>query len=285
MADLSTDKVPTIEGPITCQFPRPGGQPCKRRIADGETRCWQHASGLRLKIKSFARSWPIGFALSVLGVLGTLAFGALEVYWHYQNSPNASDSTKQKRIACEVETVNFGPIYRFFQEPQVYFERLDTSLRIGLTNHLGKPVYLRRYTAEALVETEWVQFRNADSASFEPYAFGVMAREDPGGTAPYIGRFDLSANGFDYVMQQRPLNVDEHIELWMFFISGLSHESAPGISRFRFVFDDGAGEKFACTCPYSIAADRGIVMGTNTGDLKAMPREQIPANMREEPPH
>jgi hypothetical protein len=212
-------------------------------------------------------------------------FGALEVVWHYQPSPVASDSARQKRIACEVETVNFSPVYRFFQEPPVYFERLDTSLRIGLTNHLSKPVYLRHYTVEALVETEWVQFRNADSAPFEPYAFGVMARADPGSTAPHIGRFDLSANGFDYVMQQRPLNLDEHIELWMFFISGLSRESAQGISQFRFVFDDGAGEKFACTCPYSVTGDRGIVMGTNTGDLKSMPPEPIPGNIREEPSH
>src|SRR6185437_2597973 len=102
-----------------------------------------------------------------------------------------------------------------------------------------------------------------------------------GSTTPYIGRFDLSENGFDYVMQQRPLNSDEHLELWMFFVSGLSKASPAAISQFKFVFDDDAGEQLSCISPYSVANDKGIVMGIGKGALNVMPRAPKPPNMRE----
>jgi hypothetical protein len=188
----------------------------------------------------------------------------------------------EPKLSCQVETVQFEPVYRFFQTPPVYFQRLDTSLRISLTNQLGKAVYLQNPAAAALVGTQWVEFKNADSAAFEPYAFGVMGI---GVNKAFLGRYDLSSNGFDYVMQQGPLKADENRQLWMFFISGLSRDRLRDISQFRFVFRERAGEEFPCISPYSVKTDKGTVVGTNRGDLNVMPFEPIPPNLREEPSH
>jgi hypothetical protein len=101
----------------------------------------------------------------------------------------------------------------------------------------------------------------------------------------FMRRFDLSSNGFDYVMQQKPLNPDENSELWMFFISGLTMKNVPDISQFKFIFYDSAEEELACTSEYSIKNDRGTAVGTSVGDLKVLDFEPVPPNLREEPAH
>ena len=184
-------------------------------------------------------------------------------------------------VVCQVVSAHFEPVFRFFQSPPVYFQRLDAMLRVGVTNQTGKPLHLRRYSVAALKGIEWIQFKNADSAAFEPYAFGTMVAGDKG----FIRRFNLSSNGFDYVTQQRPINPNESIELWMFFISGLTRNNLPEISQFKFAFHDSANQAFQCTSAYSAQSDKGIVLGTSTGDLIVLNPEPIPANLREEPPH
>jgi hypothetical protein len=195
---------------------------------------------------------------------------------------SASATVAPRKLACQVMTVQFEPVFRFFQSPPVYFQRLDTALRVSLVNQTGKPVYIRGYSVAALRSIEWVQFKNADRAAFEPYAFGVMVLE---GDKPFIRRFDLSANGLDYVMEHKPLNPDESLELWMFFISGLTRKNLPEISQFKFTFYDSAKEEFICTSAYSIQSDKGTVVGISTGDIKALDSEPIPPNLREEPAH
>jgi hypothetical protein len=75
------------------------------------------------------------------------------------------------------------------------------------------------------------------------------------------------------------------MELWMFFISGLTRKNLLEISQFKFTFYDSAKEEFSCTSAYSAKDDKGTVVGTSTGDLKALDSEPIPTNLREEPPH
>jgi hypothetical protein len=84
-------------------------------------------------------------------------------------------------------------------------------------------------------------------------------------------------------MQQRPLNTDENSELWMFFISGLSRADQRNINQFKFVFYDSGGIEFPCVSDYSIKTDQGTVVGSS--QLKFLPREPIPSDLREEPPH
>lgn len=216
--------------------------------------------------------------ISVVSLCGAIGF-LLLLSMRYVHSKR---DVKNGTLVCEVQTVQFEPFYRFYQFPPVYFQRLDTAIRISLTNGVGRPVYIRSCSVAALVGTEWVQFKNADSAAFEPYAFGVMGI---GSNKAYLGRFDLSANGFDYVVQQRPLNPDENLELWIFFISGLSRKDQPGISQFKFVFRDSTRKDFYCIAVYSVKEDRGTVLGFNRGNIKVMPIELIPPNIREEPLH
>src|SRR5260370_38648557 len=37
------------------------------------------------------------------------------------------------KLISQVMTVQFEPVFRFYQSPPVYFQRLDTMLRISLT--------------------------------------------------------------------------------------------------------------------------------------------------------
>jgi hypothetical protein len=99
-------------------------------------------------------------------------------------------------------------------------------------------------------------------------------------------RFDLSQNGFDYVMGIRPLNTDENLRLWMFFTSGLSISDRANVTQFKFSFHDSTGEEFPCNSDYSIKTDMGIAIGTETTignvDLRMYSREPIPPDLREE---
>jgi hypothetical protein len=120
-------------------------------------------------------------------------------------SESTSTPTASGKLVCQVMTVQFEPVFRFFQSPPVYFQRLDTMLRVSLTNQTGKPLSIRGYSVAVLKGVDWIQFKNADSAAYEPYAFGVMESGDK----PFIRRFNLSTNGFDYVTHQKALNPDE----------------------------------------------------------------------------
>jgi hypothetical protein len=230
------------------------------------------------QLKRLSAGWTAIFVVVVLACLSFLAYGGY-VWSTARTVHTAAPGT----LACQVASVQLDSFYRFFQDPPVYFQRLDTALRLSLTNGVGRRVYLRNYSVAALTLTEWVPFKNADSAAFEPNAFGLMG---VGESQAYLGRFDLSANGFDYVMQQKPLEPDENIELWMFFISGLSRERLREISQFKFIFHERAGaEELSCISPYSVKDDQGAVIGMRRGNLKAKPLERIPPNLREEPAH
>lgn len=228
--------------------------------------------------------WQLIIAVFVLmGGVGALTVLLFRYVDHKQINRQLTTGPSSKNLVCQVMAASFElHLYRFYQFPPVYFQRLDTMLRVSLTNQTGKPLYIRGYSVAALVGIEWVQFKNADSAAFEPYAFGVMGSKNGKG---FIRRFDLSENGFDYVMQQRSLEPDQNLELWMFFISGLSHKDQANISQFKFVFYDRANEEFPCISAYTTKNDKGTVVGTSTGDLKALDFEPIPPNLREEPPH
>jgi hypothetical protein len=66
---------PTIPAKPTCQFKKSNSELCKRTVARGEDRCWQHARSWRQRWKSLTRNQTVGFILVVLGLVLTLAFG------------------------------------------------------------------------------------------------------------------------------------------------------------------------------------------------------------------
>lgn len=231
-------------------------------------------------LRSERPTWQILAVVFVgVGAIGVFLVLALR----YVGEKKGLKVTSSGKLLCDVMAVQLEPVYRFFQEPPVYFQRLDTTLRISLTNQTGKPLYIKDQSVEALVGTEWIKFKNADRAAFEPYAFGIMTPLGEGN--PLIRRFDLSRNGFDFVMQRKPIGVDENMELWMFFISGIAPKDLANVSQFRFVFYDSAKKEFPCVSPYSIKDDKGTVIGTSAGDLTALAAEPVPTNLREEPAH
>lgn len=66
----------------TCQFVRNNGELCKRRVAAGEHKCWEHAGSLSQSWKSLTRNQHVGFALVWAGViLGLLSIPSL--YFSY----------------------------------------------------------------------------------------------------------------------------------------------------------------------------------------------------------
>jgi hypothetical protein len=65
---------------ITCQFIKDHGELCKRKIAPGESKCWQHARSWRRKWKSLTGSQTIAF----LGLLaGLFIIGGPSLYFSY----------------------------------------------------------------------------------------------------------------------------------------------------------------------------------------------------------
>jgi hypothetical protein len=63
----------------TCKFRKDDGELCRRNVATGEDKCWQHASSFRHRLKSLTGNQTLAF----LGMLLGLAIGALGLYLSY----------------------------------------------------------------------------------------------------------------------------------------------------------------------------------------------------------
>src|SRR6185437_2482266 len=123
--------------------------------------------------------WQLSLiAFLLLGSVGTLTVLALRYVDGKQHGGQPHTSPESGQLVCQVKIVQFEPVYRFYQSPPVFFQRLDTMIYVSLTNQTGKPLDIRDHSAAALVGTQWVSFKNAGSAAFEPYAFGLMGTKD-----------------------------------------------------------------------------------------------------------
>jgi hypothetical protein len=52
-----------------CKFTKAGGSQCKRTVQSGSKYCWQHAHGLRAKLRALPRKPAVAFAVGVAGLL------------------------------------------------------------------------------------------------------------------------------------------------------------------------------------------------------------------------
>jgi hypothetical protein len=78
----------------TCQFVKSNRMYCKRRIAEGEKFCWQHAHGLRAKWRSLTRNESLLFVIGVLGLFATIALGLYPIFHHEpEHIPTAPQQT------------------------------------------------------------------------------------------------------------------------------------------------------------------------------------------------
>jgi hypothetical protein len=77
---------PPVRGELKCQFQRTNGEFCKRGVAPGETKCWQHANSWAHKWKSLTRNQSIAFICILLGV----GLGVPSLYFSYVGSRGGS---------------------------------------------------------------------------------------------------------------------------------------------------------------------------------------------------
>lgn len=179
--------------------------------------------------------------------------------------------TQNEHIVSEIEYIAFGQsLARLYQAPPVYFERLDTQAYVSFTNRVGRPLSIREWSFSIMVNNKWVKLKNSDGGGFEPYAFAMLFPDR-------IVRFNLTTNGFDYVMRTRQLAVDENFEGWLFFNSGgLTEADMKKVQKTDITLVDSSGEKFRYVSDYR---PRVIAIPTQ---LEFLAAEPIPTNLREE---
>jgi hypothetical protein len=76
-----------------CESLKANGQPCKKHVARGETRCHWHAHGVKARIRSLEHNHRLGFWMTVAGLALGLGFGLPGVYWHYHANPTSPNNT------------------------------------------------------------------------------------------------------------------------------------------------------------------------------------------------
>ena len=81
------------------------GVQCKRKIAEGQRFCWQHANGLTARWHSLTRNQSVLFVLAVGGLVGTIGFGIYSIF----HAANASDRAYVSFAGFGNEIVNSSP--------------------------------------------------------------------------------------------------------------------------------------------------------------------------------
>jgi hypothetical protein len=92
----------------TCGFIKSNGEGCRRNIAEGETRCWQHAKTWRHKYRSLTRDQSVIFYLTLVGTLVAL-LGVPQLY-QWWTGKTASPPEVFKRQASRNPT-DYDPIW------------------------------------------------------------------------------------------------------------------------------------------------------------------------------
>src|ERR1017187_15841 len=209
------------------------------RALDVHGNVWMNPRGRRL-----ARMYvTTGTALLGLGVFAwTYARG-----WSVLRS-TSPEPLRARQIAGEVVVMFPWPACRFYQNPPQHYQSLDTELLVSVTNRSGHDLYIRAYSVEAMVDGKWIRFKNAEGLGVDQFSFGFIDR-----TYKCIRHFDLFSNGFDYVMQQRPLRDDESLDMWMFFKSGLAINGKAidrRVKQFMVSLYDSANDEYSFTSTY-----------------------------------
>jgi len=219
--------------------------------------------------------WAFSRSIQSAKVRGVVKFGApvllaCSLIWlNYALKPTAiADGIPGEVIAIFTE-----PFYRFYQHPPVACEALDTALFVSVTNRSGRNLYIRGYSVEALVDSHWVHFKNAQVLGVDQYSFGLIAE------GRYAADLDLSKNGFDFVMQSRPLGNDEDFESWMFFNSGLRlhGKELQRIKKFKVSLRDSAGREYGFESPFPTPRGTTIVI---PGQIAFGPKEDLPLGLK-----
>jgi hypothetical protein len=89
----------------TCNFQKANGEWCKRTVASGETKCWQHAKGWKHRFKALTRNQAILFAMTVLALLiGIPAAWLTYDSWRIARQRGPASTSPQVHIAGPANT-------------------------------------------------------------------------------------------------------------------------------------------------------------------------------------
>ena len=86
---------PATPTKATCQFQRDNGEWCKRGVALGESKCWQHARSWKRKWKSLTRNQTILFAMAAVA----LVIGVPAAWFTYDSWRIARQQTSRATTA------------------------------------------------------------------------------------------------------------------------------------------------------------------------------------------
>jgi hypothetical protein len=208
-------------------------------------------------------------AIALITILLCLFIFTREKHSRVSN-PQATDVSPD--VTGRVIFAKAEPLHRFFQRPPVYFERIDTELYVTITNTSSAPLYIQGYSVMALVRgQQWKAFHNLVGLGLDPQEIGFMSQKS-------LSRIDLSENGFDYLMRKKPLGAKEAIQAWMFFNTGLSESDLFQVTQFRITIMDSTQREHTFFSAFPPGGSSIVAA------LKVLPKEQIPANLREMPP-
>jgi hypothetical protein len=144
----------------TCQFRKPDRTYCRRRVADGERMCWQHARGLRIRLRSLARSEPVAFGIGILGLTMTLLFGLLTLFPRLSIS-NTGPIDPDDAFSTPFHVVNDGYVPLFSVRFSVAIGQINVSDWI--------PNYKSRIT-----RPEWYASSFWPNDAFDVYAGDIL---------------------------------------------------------------------------------------------------------------
>ena len=184
------------------------------------------------------------------------------------SGPNRGEAVS--RLTGRVAILHFEPIFaRFYQEPPVSYDPINCALYISLTNDLGKPLYVHGYEVSLLVDGRWTALINLPPLGLQSDEIGILA-------ADTYSRIDLSLNGFDFLMRQKPLDDEKEVQAWMFFQSPLSPEQQQRVQSVRISILDNSDQwhTFFSDVPSNHPTTSNIV-----GGLKLIGKHPRPPNL------
>jgi hypothetical protein len=149
----------------------------------------------------------------------------------------------------------------------------DTAMYLVFTNQLDRPIYVQNYQVIALLdEMERRPFHNLSPFGEDLQGIGMISNG-------HIGRFDLSTNGFDYLMRHGAIGGHRAVEAWMFFNSGLTADIIR-ITKVRITLSDSAGKSYVLFSDISAPPGSADMV---SGQLKVLGRKPVSPNLRKVP--
>ena len=187
----------------------------------------------------FKTQRPTG-QVAALAFLAFGCIGALTVLALRYVDGKADKVQENSQMTGKVLLVVWEPVFfRVYGHPALSLERISGAIYLTLLNETAIPIYVQNYSVDAYFDSEWHRLDSPTALGFDPTEICAVR---PNHQA--IQRVDLSANGFDYLMRNRPLYSNVPLDSWMFFNSSISQDQVRSIKEYKIVITDASGKQF-----------------------------------------